>query len=268
MPIGYAADQVIPQHRQTAQAIRDCCHSPHDAMEGRVEVRQWGAYWNDGQVTLTNLAVHEVQPFLADLSSYYADQDGPVYLFIEDRDMENFLGSALAALGCVRNYEQALLAHTGVFPSLDPVPGLSIEQVGHEEATALARTGLQATPNLERSPGSLLETVRRRQRSHRPQLMGTGHGLVARVDDEEAAILQWYDEAHHVWIECLEVHRPAWRQRIEAALLKQCVAMAYSRGFRTVLLSVVLDSWRTLEFYRKLGFLNVVNWQCCYSVEL
>lgn len=100
------------------------------------------------------------------------------------------------------------------------------------------------------------------------RIAGDGKGLLAIADDEVVGMLWAYEKAQDIWVSRLAVREPFPHRTIAHALLKHRVALAYSSGYRSVIVNAQVNNVESLRFYRRLGFSDEVCRQRRYSVEL
>ena len=163
---------IHPAHKRIAQTVRDWFHLPFRSMGYVAEKRRWGTYWNNAQVYTSRLSADELEPFLADLREYYADQSGSIYLYIDDVGAEAELGPALRQAGWEPGEPEFYLAQVGRLPPASEIPGLEIWPVYESNLGQFVTTWLRAFGDSEEAPdpARVREEIGRRHSSSRATL--------------------------------------------------------------------------------------------------
>jgi GNAT superfamily N-acetyltransferase len=256
---------IHPAHKRIAQTVRGWFHLPFRSMGYIAEKRRWGTYWNNAQVYTSRLSADEIEPFLADLREYYADQSGSIYLYIDDFGAEAELRPALLQTGWAPEEPEFYLAHVGRLPASSEIPGLEIWPVYEWNLGQFVTTWLRAFGDNEDTPDPtrVREEIGRRE----PELAGTGRGILARLDGEPAGVIWWHEEPLDIWINQVGTRIPYRLQGIATELVRQCAEDAYDRGYKSVLINVASDNAAALRIYRRLGFRDEVYRYRCYVLD-
>jgi ribosomal protein S18 acetylase RimI-like enzyme len=247
-------------HGNLVQVVRDWFHLLYQGMGYRAERRSWGTYWNNGHIYVVGFPPDQVKAFLADVRQYYGRR--PVFINIDDADLDSELGPALVEAGCAWGKADIFLAHVGPVPQFSPLQGLEVESVDEPNLSEFAETRLRAFANPEEGPDAdqVSDEIDRR----RAELAGSGRGMLARIQGEPAGVVWWYDEGDDVWILYLATRMPFRRRGIGRRLLAQCLAEGYDRGCRSVMINVETHNARAIRLYHWLGFLDQIHWRRRY----
>jgi ribosomal protein S18 acetylase RimI-like enzyme len=252
-----------PAHAELVQAVWDWFHQPFQEMGYRAEKRRWGTYWSTGDVYVKDLPPEQVDAFLVDARRYYEDRR--IVIHVDDRALDVRLGPALRDAGWTKGRIDVFLAHVGPVPPLPPIPSLEVEPVTESNLRQFVMTKLQAFAECESEVEDAAVAAEMAQR--RAEVGGTVGGLLARLAGRPAGIIWWYEEGPDVWVMLLGT-RPAFRNRgIGSWLLSSRLEAAYQRGFRSVVLNVMMENQRAIGLYRRLGFQDQVAWRQRYVEE-
>ena len=131
------------------------------------------------------------------------------------------------------------LAHVGAFPAGQSIQGLTISPLNEHESVETTNVKLRSTG-------------------------GSRHDLLACVDSKTVGLLRSQEHANDIWIRTVQVFQPYRYTHIAHALLKSCVATAYSKGYRSIIGSVAVDDRRMLQLYQQVGFRDEIYRQWCY----
>jgi ribosomal protein S18 acetylase RimI-like enzyme len=254
--------QAHPAHEALGRVIRGWFHQVYAEMGYQTEIRRWGTYWNNDQVYVRELPEGEVAGFLADLRVYYGNK--AVHIHLDSEALVERVGPKLLAAGCALGRKDIFLAHVGstsVMPK--PGPDLYIEPAVEGNLAGFAEARLRAFADNEGplDERALQEEVERR----RGELGGIGRGLLARIEDQAAGMIWWYDDPLDIWINFLATRVPFRGRGIGEALLRSCLAQQYDEGRRSVLINVLVDNERAIRLYRRLGFTDMVYWRLRYE---
>lgn len=247
-----------PEHDRLAQTVKSWFHLPYLGMGYVAEPRRWGTYWSNAQVYTSGFPVNELEPFLADLRTYYADQPEPIHLYVDNPWADAELGPALRHAGWAAAVPELYLAHVGSVAPPPEVPGLEIWPVHESNLGQFAATRLRACGDSEEAPDPcrVKAEIARRAR----ELSGTGRGLLAKISGQPVAVIWWQEEFLDIWVNQLATRVPFRRQGIASELLRQCTEDAYDRGHKSVVLNVVSDNVAARRLYHRLGFRDEVYW--------
>jgi ribosomal protein S18 acetylase RimI-like enzyme len=250
-----------PQHAYIEEVVRKWFFAPMHPSGNTAEVRGWGTYWRHAQVHLSHLAVTGIDAFLADLQDYFQDAETPVRIYLNDRKLDTVLGPVLCAAGCRREGQEVFLVHVGAVPGGERVMGLHVQPVETQNLSQLVEAQLRAYANAEEPPDLARYEA---ELSRRYTELGAGGGLLATMDEEPAAMLWWQEAPRDIWINALGVRVPFRHRGVAQYLLRQSLAMAYGRGFRSVVLNAATDNADALRLCHRMGFGDEVYWQSCY----
>ncbi|HET9016567.1 MAG TPA: hypothetical protein VFN57_13290, partial [Thermomicrobiaceae bacterium] len=180
-----------PEHDRLTVEVSGWYTRSFPGMGYRVERRRFGFYADNdrapgaARVTVRDLGAGDVPAFLADLRGHYGGRAARI--LVDDRAMDDAVGPALVAAGCVWSATEVFLAHVGPLPATPEVRGLTIEPGGEANLVAYATVKLKGFASSEAEPGP--EALAAELAVRRAELAGDGELLLARVDREPAAIL-------------------------------------------------------------------------------
>ena len=195
-------------------------------------------------VTVTSLAAHQVDEFLADVRSYFGDRRPPIDLTTESYSLE--VADALSAAG-FDVVQSVYLAHVGALPDVassgvSVVPASSLRDFGLVKLMSFADSEEQP------DAAELAREVSMRE----AEATGEGRFRVAMDGDEIAAICGFY-EGPDYGIFILGTRVPFRRRGIASVLLRSVLEEARDAGARSVI--IWCDAGGEPEkLYRKLGF--------------
>ena len=256
-----------PEHDRLHEEVSSWYQTSVPGLGYHAEPRRFGVYrrhaeqLDSGLIIVKSIAPDEVPDFLADASSYFDYR--PVAIWIDDKDVDGVLGPVLVAAGCAIEKANTHLAHVGPSPKRVERSGITVEHVTAETVVDYAIVKLKGFANSEDEPTAVdLEeelSVRRRE------LASLGRFLVARVGDEPAAILGYYDGDDRL-IFNLATRTPFRMKGIAMHLLSGVVADSYDRGCRSVIINTD-PSDTPIRWYRRLGFTDEVYWRRSYRLD-
>ena len=248
-----------PAHDDLVQEVRSWYIHDYPGLGKVVERRRFGHY---SQIQKTGYCdIHIVEAFdPAEASAFLADVRA---FYGERRDTssptdERLTGSCLT--GWDRPAARAAapscnLAHvnTGESPMAESGPG-RIEPVTRRNLLDYAITKLKAFADSEEE----LEraAVEANMALRRAELDADGSFLIARVGDEAAGIIGWYEGADR-YIFNLATRTPFRNQGIARQLLSYVMADTYALRKRSLLIAT--DPTDTpVQFYRRMGFVDEI----------
>jgi ribosomal protein S18 acetylase RimI-like enzyme len=256
-----------PEHDRLHEEVGSWYQTSMPALGYHVERRRFGVYRrhpeqpDSGLVIVKSVAWDEVPEFLADAGSYFDNR--PVNIWIDDKDVDAALGPVLVAAGCAIEKANTHLAHVG--PRLERAerPGITVERVTAETVVDYAIVKLKGFANGEEAPPA--EDLEQELTVRRRELTSLGRFLIARVGDEPAAILGYYEGDDRL-IFNLATRTPFRMKGIAMHLLSGVVADSYDRGCRSVIINTD-PSDTPIRWYRRLGFTDEVYWRRSYRFE-
>jgi ribosomal protein S18 acetylase RimI-like enzyme len=232
-----------------------------------VTQRRFGSYRrhaedpDSGLIVVDAISPDEVPEFFADANRYF-DQCA-VSIWIEDRNLAATLGPALIAAGASKEKENTHLAHVGPRPERFQLPGITVERVTADTLMDYALVTLKGFANSEDAPP--VEDVEKELAVRQSELASIGRFLIARVNDEPAAILGYYDGNDRL-IFNLATRTPFRMRGIARYLLCQVIADSYDQGCRSVVINTDPDD-TPVQRYRRLGFADEVYWRRNYRFD-
>jgi len=231
------------------------------------ERRRFGDYRRDpqnpdaGLVIVGSVAPQEIPAFLADAGNYFDNRT--VHIWLADKGFDAALGPALVAAGCAPDSANTHLAHVGPRPQRVPMSGVSIEHVATNTLMEYAQVKLKGFANSEGEPA--VEDLEQELAVRERELANIGRFLIARIGDEPAAILGYYDGNDRL-IFNLATRTPFRMRGIARHLLCEVVADSYDRGCSSVIINTD-PSDTPIKWYRRLGFTDEVYWRRKYVFE-
>lgn len=258
-----------PDHDRLIHVVPGWYHHSSPEMGYYTERREFGFYNRNlkaqasakGQVSVKNISPSQIQKFLADLRQYFGN--GPVQIWIDDRETDAQVCDALMASGCTRHGPVSYLAHVGPAPEISPVPGLKIESVTLANLVVYVKTKVMGFANSESEPSrdKLEEEIALR----RVEMEGLAQFLLARVGNEAAGIIGWYDIDSDRLIFQVTTRIPFRQRGIAKHLVSYVLTDAYNQGTRAVIINADQTDM-PIEIYRRLGFIDEVFWRQGYKI--
>lgn len=190
---------VHQEHEKIVSIIRHWYHDPFDDMGYFAVQRQWGTYWSNAQVYVSDLAVNEIDSFLDDLRTHFSDQPESILIHLDNPEDDESLGPALIKAGCTEPTTDVYFAHIETQRNKEINSTIKMVPITNENLALFCDTKIRAWTGNEDGPGHeelQIEITRRKQ-----ELEGTGRGLLALVNDVPAGFIWWHEESSHVrWI--------------------------------------------------------------------
>jgi hypothetical protein len=256
-----------PEHDRLREEVRSWYRTSTPELGYHVVQRRFGAYRrhaedpHSGLIIVDAMSPDEVPEFLADASSYFDSR--VVNIWIEERNLDATLGPALIAAGVSADKENTHLAHVGPRPERFQLPGITVERVTADRLMDYVLLKLKGFANSEDAPS--VEDVEKELAVRQSELASMGRFLIARVNDEPAAILGYYDGSDRL-IFNLATRMPFRMRGIARHLLCEVVADSYDQGSRSVVINTDPDG-TPVQWYRRLGFTDEVYWRRGYRFE-
>jgi hypothetical protein len=257
-----------PEHDRLHEEVSSWYQTSVPGLGYHAEPRRFGVYrrhaeqqLDSGLIIVKSVAPGEVTEFLADARSYFENR--PVAIWIDDKDVDAVLGPVLVAAGCAIEKANTHLAHVGPRPERVERADIAVELVTADTVMDYAIVKLKGFANSEEAPPA--EDVDQELAVRRRELASLGRFLVARVGDEPAAILGYYDGDDRL-IFNLATRKPFRMKGIAMHLLCGVVADSYDRGCRSVIINTD-PSDTPIRWYRRLGFTDEVYWRRSYRLE-
>lgn len=256
-----------PEHDRLREEVRSWYRTSWPQLGYHVEHRRFGYYRrhaehpDPGLIIIETLAVDEVPEFLADASSYLDNR--PASIWFEDKDLDRTLGPALVAAGCVIDKANVHLAHVGPCPDRVQLPGVTVEPVTADTLMDYVQVKLKGFANSQDDPPG--KSIDEELSLRKPEFESIGRFLLARIGDEPAAILGYYDGADRM-IFNLATRKPFRMRGIARQLLCGAVAESYDQRCRSVIINT--DPADTpIQWYNRLGFTDEVYWRRAYLFD-
>ena len=249
-----------PAHEDLVQEVRSWYIHDYAGLGKVVERRRFGYY---SQIQHTGYCdIHIVDPFdpvetpvfLADARAFYGER--LVYIFTHDPAIDRRLSDALDRAGCTRGSDKLYLAHVDTGSSPAAVGPGRIEPVTRRNLLDYQIAKLKGFADSEEEPERA--AVESDLAIRRAELNADGSFLIARVGDEAAGIIGWYEGADR-FIFHLATRLPFRNRGIARQLLSHVVADTCALGKRSLL--IVADPADTpVQFYRRMGFSDEIYW--------
>jgi hypothetical protein len=255
-----------PEHDRLRLEVSSWYQTSVPGLGYHAEPRRFGVYRrhaeqpDSGLVILKSVTPGEVPAFLADARSYFKNR--AVAIWIDDEDVDAVLEPALVAAGCAIEKANVHLAHVGPRPERGERPGITVERVTADTVMDYAMVKLKGFANSEDAPPA--EDLEQELAVRRRELPSIGRFLIARVGDEPAAILGYYEGDDRL-IFNLATRMPFRMKGIAMHLLSGVIADSYDRGCRSVIINTD-PSDTPIRWYRRLGFSDEVYWRRSYRI--
>ena len=253
-----------PEHDRLVEEVRSWYRSTIPALGYRVERRRFGLYRRNVEnpdsalVIVESVVPDEAPEFLADVSRYFGDR--AVSIWLDDRKLDTTLGPALVSAGASRDEASTYLAHVGRGPEPVQLSGITVKPVTAEALRDYVLVKLKGFANSEGEPR--VEHIDKELALRRSELASVGRFLIARVGDEPAAILGYYDGNDRL-IFNLATRVPFRNRAIAKHLLCRLLLESYDGGCRSVIINTNPDG-TPIRWYRGLGFTDEVYWSRSY----
>ena len=250
-----------PAHDALVQEVRSWYIQDYPALGKVVARRRFGYY---SRIQQTNYCdIHILEPFdpaearvfSADVKAFYGKRQ--VHIFTHGQAVDRQLSNALEQTGCTRGAAKLYLAHvhTGTVPRAESGPG-RIEPVTPNNLLDYAVTKLKGFAGSEEEPDPA--AVEAEMAIRRAELNAGGAFLIARIGDEAAGIIGWYEGTDR-YIFNLATRTHFRNQGIARQLLSRVLADTCAQGKRSLLIAT--DPADTpVQSYRRLGFVDEVYW--------
>lgn len=251
-----------PAHDELVREVRSWYICDYPAL-GKVVARRRFGYFSRIQQT-DYCDIHILEPFdpaeapafIADVHAFYGQRR--VHIFTHSQAVDTRLSHALEQAGCARGADILYLAHVNkdVPPKAGSGPG-RIDPVTPGNLRDYTVTKLKGFAGKEEEPDPA--AVEADLAVRRAELNAGGAFLIARVGDEPAAVIGWY-EGPDRYIFNLATRAPFRNQGIARQLLSHVLADTYALGKRSLLINT--DPADTpVQFYRRLGFVDEIYWK-------
>jgi ribosomal protein S18 acetylase RimI-like enzyme len=256
-----------PEHDRLCEEVGSWYRTSLPELGYHVERRRFGFYRrhaenpDSGLIIVAAMTPDEVPEFLADANSYF-DQRA-VNIWIEDKKPDATLGPALVAAGASRDKANTHLAHVGPRPERFQLAGITVERVTAASLMHYVLVKLKGFANSEDAPP--VEHVDQELAVRGSELARMGRFLIARVGDEPASILGYYDGSDRL-IFNLATRTPFRMRGVARHLLCEVVANSYDQGCSSVVINTD-PSDTPIQWYRRLGFTDEVFWRRNYLFE-
>jgi ribosomal protein S18 acetylase RimI-like enzyme len=263
------ADDAVrhPEHDRLCEEVGSWYRTSLPELGYHVERRRFGFYrWHaenpdSGLIIVDAMSPEEVPEFLADANGYF-DQHA-VNIWLEDRDLDATLGPVLVEAGASTDKANTHLAHVGPPPERFQLPGITVEHVTADTLMDYVLVKLKGFANFEGAPP--LEHIDQELAVRGSELARMGRFLIARVGDEPAAILGYYEGRDRL-IFNLATRMPFRMRGVARHLLCEVVADSYDQGCCSVVINTD-PSDTPIQWYRRLGFTDEVCWRRNYLFE-
>jgi len=244
-------------HDTIANLIRGWWHDPFEDMGYSAVLRQWGTYWNNGQVYVSGLPVTQIDPFFDDLCVYFPDCAKPILIHLDTEEDKARIGPGLIDAGCDGPAREIYLVHTKKHTPPPTDHTIQLIPVSQHNLALFSDTKLRAWSSSEDKPNDheLQAEIERRTR----ELQGAGRGMLSMIDNVPAGFIWWHDEPSRVrWIRQVATRTPYMKRGVATRMLVNCVQSAYQAGMIAVIISVDPDNNPALRLYSELGFFHPV----------
>lgn len=256
-----------PEHDRLRQEVRSWYRTSWPQRGYHVENRRFGFYRrhaehpDSGLIIIETLTVDEVPEFLADAIRYFDNR--PVHLGFDDKNLDRTRGPSLVAAGCAIDQANTYLAHVGPRPDRVQLPGVTVEPVTAGTLMDYVQVKLKGFANSEDEPPG--KNIDEELSVRKTEFESIGRFLIARVDNEPAAILGYYEGSDRL-IFNLATRIPFRMRGIAKQLLCEVIADAYDNGCHSVIINT--DPTDTpIQWYKRLGLSDEVYWRRSYVFD-
>ncbi len=256
-----------PEHDRLHQEVRSWYQASVPELGYDVMRRRFGFYRrhaenpDSGLVIVEPMTPDEVPEFLADASSYFNRR--AVNIWLNDRGLDAKLGRTLVLAGACADKENTHLAHVGLPPERVELSGIVVEVITADTLMDYVLVKLQGFANSEDAPA--VEDVEKELAVRQSELASMGRFLIARVGEEPAAILGYYNGSDRL-IFNLATRTPFRMRGVARHLLCEVIADSYDQGGRSVIINTDPND-TPIQWYRRLGFTDEVYWRRSYLFE-
>ena len=205
-----------------------------------------------------------MEAFLKDVRGYFGIGSRPARIMIDDRELDRSLGAVLEEAGLAFDERTSFLAHVGDVSEAPPVAGIAVGAVGEGGLEEYEDTRCRGFANSE-EPTPQKELAWRID-LRRAEMTGGANYWLARIDDEPAATMSWYD-GEDLLIFSLATRLPFRKQGIASHLLCRLLGDSEPKGTRSVIINAN-EADTPIELYRSLGFTDEVYWHATYELKL
>jgi len=250
-----------PAHDDLVRTVRSWYICDFPALGKVVARRRFGYFSRIQQTDYCDIHIlepfdpAEVPAFIADVCAFYGRRR--VLIFTHGQAVDTRLSDALEQAGCARGAGNLYLAHVnmGLPPAAESGPG-RIEPVTPGNLRDYSVTKLKGFAGSEEEPDSA--AVEADMAIRRAELNAGGAFLIARLGDEAAAIIGWYEGTDR-YIFNLATRAPFRNRGIARHLLSRVLADTYALNKRSLLINT--DPADTpVQFYRRIGFVDEIYW--------
>ena len=250
-----------PAHDNLVRTVRSWYICDYPALGKVVARRRFGYFSRIQQTDYCDIHIlkpfdpAEVPAFIADVRAFYGRRR--VLIFTHGQAVDTRLSHALKLAGCARGAANLYLAHvnTGQPPQAGSGPG-RIEPVTPGNLRDYSVTKLKGFAGSEEEPDPA--AVEADMAVRRAELDAGGAFLIARLGDEAAAIIGWYEGTDR-YIFNLATRAPFRNRGIARQLLSRVLADTYALNKRSLLINT--DPADTpVQFYRRIGFVDEIYW--------
>jgi GNAT superfamily N-acetyltransferase len=259
-----------PHHDTIAASIRAAYAGPQPDMGWAAKQRRFGIYRQNTKaathpdVIVRDLAPGDVEEFLKDVRGYFGVGPRSAKIMIDDRRLDSTLGPVLEATGLPLDERTSFLAHVGDVPDPPPVAGIAVETVGEGGLEEYEDTRCRGFANSD-EPTSQKELDWRTD-LRRAELTGGANYWLARVGEEPAAAMSWYDREDRL-VFSLATRLPFRRRGIASHLLCRLLRDSERKDTRSVIINAN-EAGRPIELYRRLRFTDEIYWHATYELTL
>ena len=193
--MGESTQRRHPEHDRLVEEVRSWYRTTMPELGYRFERRRFGLYRRNVEdpdsalVIVKSVVTAEIPEFLADISRYFGNR--AVSIWLDDKDLDTTLGSALVSAGASRDEASTYLAHVGRPPEPVQLSGVTVTQATAETLRDYVLVKLKGFANSDDEPP--VEHVDKELAVRTSELASIGRFLIARVGDEPVAILGYYD---------------------------------------------------------------------------
>lgn len=256
-----------PAHDDLVREVRSWYIQDYAGLGKVVQRRRFGYYSQNLKSDYSDIHIVEsfdpaqAAAFLADARSFYGA--GRVHIFTHGRVVDRRLAESLEQIGCTCGSAKQYLAHVNRgAKSASDGPG-KIEPVTRRNLLEYQLAKLRAFADSEEEPER--SSVATGMAMRRAELDADGSFLIARVGEEAAGIIGWFEGADR-YIFNLATRVPFRNRGIARQLLSRVALGTYALGKRSILIATD-PAGTPVQFYRRVGFVDEVYWMGTWILD-
>jgi len=253
-----------PHHDLLCAEVRSWYRASAPELGYQVVHRGFGFYGREpgnphsARILVERPCLNEIEELQVDAREFFGNVE--IDIWVDDHETDATLGPALLRAGCHLRGATIYLAHVGAPPAVNPLANVSIESVNATLLKEFAVVKLKGFGNTEDPPS--VGRVAQEMASREAELRAGGRCRLARVGDEAAAIIGYY-EGNDRLVFNLATRVPFRNLGLARLLLTTVLRDAHQRRCRSVIINTN-PADTPVNWYRRLGFTDEVYWHRSY----